>query len=187
MRISNWIWVVGFAFVGYLGPSVVGAQELVTMNSFEELRGTVTVGQTMLVTDESGRRVRGNVTEISQASITLLTKKGPTVVGNGSLKAFSKTDGLADGMWRGAAIGGLGAALLTLPLGDGGDVPPLLYVPFFAAFTVPAGLGIGALIDWAVRHDEMHVEYGRATSAAAVGLAPVLGRHFRGVSLVLRY
>ncbi len=92
---------------------------------------------------------------------------------------------------RSDATGGLASEGSGSPdpcLESGFDVPPIWYAGLYAIFTVPAGLGIGALIDWALPHDEMHVEYRRSGSpSVSIGVSPLLDKKARGLSLSLRF
>jgi hypothetical protein len=164
------------------------AMAQLSASSFEELRKVVTVGQKIFVTDESGHRISGKISDIAPTAITIANGHGATVLRMGTLTARSRTDGLKNGIWTGAALGGVTALLATWSLEEGYDVPPIWYAPLSALFTVPAGIGVGALIDRARPHQEMHVHYHRSHSASiGPGIFPPPGRMTRGVTLSLRF
>ena len=182
--------VVGAAalFVA-LAPTGARGQAL---DSFDELRDAVKKGQKLVVTNESGRRFTGRVTETSPSSIKIVTDRDEAeVLRPGTLSASPRVDGLQNGIWGGALVGSIPAFSVASWCGSegghcfGGGAQDFAFVGWW---TIPAGMGIGVLIDRAFKRQELYVEYQRtAKSSTSFTIAPWVDRRVRGLAAFVRF
>ena len=166
-----------------LAPVLAHAQAVA--RSFEELQPMLHTGQTVIVTDAAGQRTKGKVTLVSPSSFAMSAGDKSQTFGNEALSAHFGRDGLKNGIQIGGGVGVL-AAVLAAEGYTGGD--DLVDLAVYSVLCVPAGIGIGALVDWAFRHDELHVDYQRiGSSSRSVKVSPWLGRQTGGVALSIGF
>jgi len=161
-------------------PSGAGAQAIAS--SFDELRSQLAAGQKVTVTDTAGRQTTGTVTQVAPQSFEVATKRGGNqTFGNGKLTATWRSDRLKNGMLIGMAGGFASDYVLTVTLGYQGDVPLPEFFVWSAITIVPAGIGIGAMVDSWFHHKELHVDYRAPATPPPVTVAPLVRHGATGI------
>ena len=138
----------GAALVFFLWPGLALAQEAVSPGSFGNMSRAVKAGNVVIVTDTDGREVRGKVTNVSEASLAVLTRddKGqwttPTTFTPSNVREVKRTGKIWDKAVLGFAIGaGIDLIAWASEGGDAADVTQAVLA------TGAIGAGIGFAFD----------------------------------------
>ena len=163
------------------------------MESFDTLATVLQPGYEVVVEDESGQRRRGRVSSISHDGLTLAAcpwnsscgaSRGLSYSGE---YAYTRTlvtrVEIVDSTWNGALIGAAISPALVYglhrwELGVSGN-PDAIGVFLLAPGIVLVSMGVGAAIDLSINESI----YERPSQAPRVTIAPLIGRHQKGLAV----
>jgi hypothetical protein len=157
-------------------------------SSFDQLAVLVKPGDKISVVDITGREAEGRIGTLSRDALTLVTKAGPRVLGEGDVAQIRqrRDDSLKNGAIIGAAAGT--AYLLTaaalLGDSDGGDVivgPAVAWGVLFAGMGAAAGAGIDALITG------RQVIYQKPGGGSRFSISPLFRHGRRGAEVSVKF
>jgi len=149
--------------------------------SFEQLEVLVRAGDAVTLTDTTGSQVTGRIDTLTSSTLSLVVDDALRDFDQADVAVIRQTDSLANGAWRGFALGG-GLAVLSLAgsIGQGWGSPASAVAGAGALAALGAGIGVG--IDALVR--EHRAIYRRpAVSAATVTISP----HRAGATMSFRF
>ena len=126
-----------------------------TVGAFAELPRVLKSGATVFVADDSGQTTKGKITELSPASIALLTSSDERVaIPSSRVRMVSRVDSKWNGFFIGAAAGAVPGALLGTGFkryceNESASCPqaPLVVGALFGLVGGWIGAGIDGLID----------------------------------------
>jgi hypothetical protein len=138
----------------FMAASAVAA-EAQTVDAFADLPGLLKSGATVFVADESGQTTKGKITELSPASIALLTSRDERIaIPSSRVRMVSRVDSKWNGFLIGAAAGAVPGALLGSGFkryceNESASCPqaPLVMGALFGLVGGWIGAGIDGLID----------------------------------------
>ena len=173
--------------VAFCSPGIAVSQTVV--NSFEDLRPLLKAERRITIIDEAGTEIRGRVVEVAPNSFVVASDSATAGQERRSFgarplrAAVAKPDGLGNGIVLGLLAGLAAAPAVCNGLWGGCDQLTGLAA---MAVTVPSGIGVGILIDFFRRDQEIRVEYLR-NSPVAVGAKPLIGSGRRGLALAFQW
>ena len=157
-----------------------GAQ---TAGSFGQLALLVEAGDRVTVTDDTGRMHTGRIVDVTSSALALLVdgvQHDFREVRVHTIRQW-RPDSLKNGAWFGFAFGAALGATAFLPRYDLAG----RYAAMFFGLHAAAGTGIGVGLDALM--PSRQVIYQSAGSARRMTVAPLLGRHRRGLAVSLGF
>ena len=177
----------GLAAAVALFPTSVGAQTVA--QSFDELQGTVKVGQIVFVTDESGRLTKGKVADLSASSLTVLAPEKRTF-GESTVTRINRADGVWNGALIGLGVGAIPGAWLGTVYCDecqNRTGPVLIGVLLFGGIGAAIGGGFDVLFGKVGRLVYTSRRLPLQSQRTGVIVSPLIGKDRRGVLLSVRF
>ena len=168
------------------GGTPAGAQGVAS--SFDQFTVLVKPGDKISVVDVAGRKADGRIGTLSRDALTLVTKAGPRVLGEGDVAQIRQCRD--DSLKNGAIIGAVAGAAYFVTAGallrdsDGGDVivgTAIAGGVLFAGMGAAAGVGIDALIA------RRQVIYRKPGGGSRVSVAPLFGHRRRGAAVAVMF
>ena len=156
---------------------VLSAPPARAQDTFDDLVHRIRQGQTVIVIDQQGGKTQGRVESVSPTALVVNYGLSQTFAPS-EVRLVKKPDHVWDGAIKGAAFGVIPAVLFgALDCDD--CVPGAL-----AALSIGVGAGAGVAIDALFGPKTV---FRGGSPPPRVSLAPIVGRHRRGVSASFRF
>jgi hypothetical protein len=144
-------------------------------------------GTLLWITTADGAAYAGELVALSPDEVSVRTRTGMLAVPFARITRIDKEDSLANGVGKGALIGGgsmLGIALLAGLFGGADESPDVDGGLFITAIGAGVGALAGAVIDALIRRPQTVFS---SAGSRTVTVSPILGRHHTGLGVILRW